>query len=388
MSLLSSIKPFWPFLFTFVLPRAYGYLNALKTAYRTRPPPKPLPPRVDRSLNILFCSVVFFLAQSFRRGPDQDLVNVFSTTSTRLGVPSDVLFARLAMLRPNGILNDADQALRSALTTKESRMIYLTYGPSTLLDCSFCHPSQPQTYTLYSLPTTVFLPHLIHLIVLGVATSAALTSPLTATSRMRIVIPALLLLAIDIYLNTFFAFDPTLVSTRSPSPTSLFALLRTIRPLSICFLDVLSALYLWTTNTGRFILFPFLSDPNAANNTSIDTLQVQTQDLVRNSGVALQTVQAKLRAYSVARNTVNRDTNLKAAEDGYWREVTRREAELAVDEGGTATDNDEIYQDEEVQAAIARVYGQGGVDVPRARREADAFVDGVTQGLENAGGGS
>ena len=90
----------------------------------------------------------------------------------------------------------------------------------------------------------------------------------------------------------------------------------------------------------------------------------------------------------MARNTVNRDTNLKAAEDDYWREVTRREADLAVDEGGAATDNDEIYQDEEVQAAIARVYGQGGVDVPRARREAGAFVDGVTQGLENAGGGS
>lgn len=212
---------------------------------------------------------------------------------------------------------------------------------------------------------------------------------MTAVSRKRIVIPALLLLAIDVYLNTFFAFDPALVSTRSPSPTSLYALLRTVRPLSICLLDVLSALYLWTTNTGRFILFPFLSDPNAANTASIDSLQAQTQELVRNSGIALQTVQAKLRAYTVARNTVNRDTSLKAAEDGYWREVTSREAELGVvDEGGAASDNDEIYQDEEVQAAIARVYGHGGVDVPRARREAGAFVDGVTQGLENAGGES
>ena len=81
----------------------------------------------------------------------------------------------------------------------------------------------------------------------------------------------------------------------------------------------------------------------------------------------------------MARNTVNRDANLKAAEDNYWREVTRREAELA----GGAGDDDEIYQDEEVQAAIARVYGQGGVDVPRARREAAGFVDGVTMGLEN-----
>lgn len=231
---------------------------------------------------------------------------------------------------------------------------------------------------------TVFLPHLIHLVVLGLATSAALTSPLTATSRMRFVISALALLALDVYLNTLFAYDPARVSTRSPSPTSLFALLRTIRPLSICLLDVVFALYLWTTSTGRFVFFPFLSDPNAANNASIETLQVQTQELVRNSGVALQTVQAKLRAYTVARNTVNRDTGLKAAEDNYWREVTRREAELAGGEEGAGGHADEIYQDEEVQAAIARVYGQGGVDVPKARREAAAFVDGVTQGLENA----
>lgn len=385
-----------------MLPRAYGYLSALKTAYRTRPLPKPLPPRVDRSLNILFCSIVFFLVQSFRKGPDIDIQNVFNTTGTRLGVPSDVLFTRLAMLRPNGILTAADQALRSALTTKEyvsfaspsipctytdaprSRLIYLTYGPATLLGCPFCHPSQPQTYTLYSLPATVFLPHLIHLVILGLATSAALTSPLAATSRTRFVISALVLLAIDVYLNTLFAYDPAFVSGRNPSPTSLFALLRTIRPLSICFLDVLFALYLWTTSTGRFIFFPFLSDPNAANNASIESLQVQAQDLVRNSGVALQTVQAKLRAYTVARNTVSRDTNLKAAELNYWREVTRREAELAGGEQDASNDEDGIYQDEEVQAAIARVYGQGGVDVPRARREAAAFVDGVTQGLESA----
>lgn len=114
-----SIKPFWPLLLTFVLPRALGYFNALKLAYRTRPPPTPLPKNVDRSLNIFFCSVLFFLIQSFPRGPDRDIQNVFSTTNTRLGVPTDVLFARLAMIRPNGILTKTDEALRTALATKE-----------------------------------------------------------------------------------------------------------------------------------------------------------------------------------------------------------------------------------------------------------------------------
>ena len=118
-----SIKPFWPLLFTIVLPRAYGYFNALKTAYRTRPPPTPLPPRVNRTLNILFCSILFFLVQSFPRGSDRDIHNVFSTIITRLGVPTDVLFARLAMMRPSTMLTAMDDALRQALVTKEYALV-------------------------------------------------------------------------------------------------------------------------------------------------------------------------------------------------------------------------------------------------------------------------
>lgn len=89
--------------------------------------------------------------------------------------------------------------------------------------------------------------------------------------------------------------------------------------------------------------------------------------------MALQGVQAKLRAVNVARSTVLRGAGLKGREDEYWADV--REAE---------GDDEEIHGDEEVQAAIARVYGAGGVDVPRARREAAGFVDGVTRGLEGS----
>lgn len=115
----TSIKPFWPLLFTFIIPKALGYFRALKTAYRTRPPPKALPPKVDRSLNILFCSILFFLVQSYPRGPLRDLQNVFATTNTRLGVPIEILSTRLSVLRPRGTLTAMDEALLNALTTKE-----------------------------------------------------------------------------------------------------------------------------------------------------------------------------------------------------------------------------------------------------------------------------
>ena len=107
------------------------------------------------------------------------------------------------------------------------------------------------------------------------------------------------------------------------------------------------------------------------NNPSIETLQAQAQELVRTSAVALQNAQAKLRAVNVARNTVVRDAGLKGRDDEYWREVR-----------GVEGESEDVWQDEEVQAAIARVYGMGGVDVPKARKEAGAFVEGVTKGLE------
>ncbi|KAK5103482.1 hypothetical protein LTS08_002897 [Lithohypha guttulata] len=376
MTLLDSIKPFWPLLFTIGLPRALGYYNALKTAYRTRPPPTPLPPGIDRSLNILFCSILFFLIQSYPRSPERDVWNIFSATSTRFGAPADVLFTRLAMLRPNTMLTATDEALRNVLLTKEARYIYLTVGPSALLSCPFCHFSRLSTYTLYALPTTILLPHLIHLTILGLATSGALTSHITSRFRTKLLIPALVLLAMDLYIILAATFMPAAVlAIGTQPPQSVYVWLRALRPLSFCAVDAGIAFYIWATCTNRFIFFPFLSNPNSS--ASLESLQVQTQDLVRNSGISLQNTQAKLRALNIARNTVVRDGGLKAREEEYWTEV--REVE-----GG----DEEVYQDEEVQAAIARVYGQGGIDVPRARKEAGAFVDGVTRGLEASAPGS
>ena len=190
---------------------------------------------------------------------------------------------------------------------------------------------------------------------------------------MRFLLPALGLLAIDVYLNTLFNAFPTLITPTSQPAASLYTMLKLARPLSICFLDVLFALYLWATTTNRFILFPFLADPNASANPSIETLQTQAQNLVRTSALALQGAQAKLRAVNVTRNTIMRDHDLKDRESHYWTEV-----------GDVEGENAGVWQDEDVQAAIARVYAMGGVDVPRARREAGAFVDGVTKNLETS----
>lgn len=192
--------------------------------------------------------------------------------------------------------------------------------------------------------------------------------------------PSVGLLLLDICLNTLYTPYPSLIRPADPGPISLYTTLRLVRPLSICLLDAIFAFYLWAKVTNRFVFFPFLSDPSAAGSASADELQLQTQELMRNTGMALSMIQSKLRAYSVAKNTVLRDEGLKGVERRYWEEVRRREGS-----GGVGED---VYENEEVQAAIARVFGLGnaGVDVPRARREAGAFVDSVTKGLEESTG--
>ena len=43
--------------------------------------------------------------------------NVFTTTRSRLHIPTDVLFTRLSNLRPDGRLTSIDEALRAKITT-------------------------------------------------------------------------------------------------------------------------------------------------------------------------------------------------------------------------------------------------------------------------------
>jgi hypothetical protein len=233
------------------------------------------------------------------------------------------------------------------------------------LNCSFCHPDDVSSYLLYHIPVNVILPHLGHLALLGLATSEPLAGPEAGWWRNRCSLTALALAIVDVYMT--MNYTPA-IDANMPAPTGMFWTARTIRPLAICILDSIVALLIYASATNRFVFFtsPTDSDP--------ELVRKKQEQMLAQTNVALQMAQTKLRAFTVARNATVRDQDLKAADDEYWRAVVAMEGP-----SGTRS----VWEDEEVQAAIARSYGERTFDVAQVGKEAEAFVSNITRGLED-----
>jgi hypothetical protein len=232
------------------------------------------------------------------------------------------------------------------------------------LNCSFCHPDDVSSYLLYHVPVNVILPHLAHLVLLGLATSEPLAGPEAGWWRNRCSLAALALAIVDVYMTT--SYTPA-IDANMPAPAGMFWTARMIRLLAICILDGIIALLIYASATNRFVFTsPTDSDP--------ELMRKKQEQMLAQTNVALQMAQTKLHAFTVARNATVRDQDLKAADDEYWRAVVAMEGP-----SGTGS----VWEDEEVQAAIARSYGEGAFDVAQVGKEAEAFVSNITRGLED-----
>lgn len=231
------------------------------------------------------------------------------------------------------------------------------------MKCSFCHPEDESSYILYHLPTNVLLPHLFHLLALGLATSEGLAGIEAQLWRGKSTIGALSLALLDIYVTMIH--NPK-VDGNLAAPDGLFWQAGLIRPLVLGLFDVLLAFFIYANATNKFLLFAssVQHDPAMAKRLR--------EEMLNQTNVSLQLAQTKLRAFAMARNASVREPRLKAADDEYWRAVVSMEGPV----GGEG-----VFEEEEVQAALARSYGSG-LDVERMTREAESFVTSITQGLD------
>ncbi len=138
----------------------------------------------------------------------------------------------------------------------------------------------------------------------------------------------------------------------------------TLRLLGLCVFQSAIALLIYLSSTNRFFFGVAPTDDSV----------IRRKQLAQ-TNVSLQTAHTNLRAYSIVRNAVVRNPTLKSVDDDYWRQVVAVEA----DTFGRGS----VFDDDEVQAAIARAYGSGSADVTAVTRDAEAFVRHATAGLDS-----
>lgn len=272
-------------------------------------------------------------------------------------------------------MTDADTLLRSKFTSVGARKVYLRFGPEALTGCQFCSPDNINTYLLYYLPFNTLLPHLFHMVIVGVATSAPFAGREAASWRNKFTMAGLALAAIDLYIvctRDPVQSAPASVRAGIQPPSSLYHQITLLRPLAFAIFDGACAFLIYVTATNRF----FFTPPSQAD---------QVEQLVNNALSALTGASAKLHATSVTRNAVVRDKVLKERDDGYWRTVVETQTDHGrVGNGDSAVDVTSIWEEEEVVRAISQAMGgQGGVDLAKLGVSAAEYVNGVTAGLDS-----
>lgn len=374
---VTSIKTFGIFLAPILIPRALTFYRSIRNSVKRRPDPRPLPALPRRAINVLFFSCFFFLILSLPFNPHAPSPNIFAQTSSRLTTSTQLLFTRLARLRPDGLLTAEDELLQSKLVTPLARKIYLRFGEDTLVSCPFCSLDNPNTYLLYHLPFHTLLPHLFHLLIVGIVTSAPLVGAHTSGWRNKFVILAVSLALLDVYLVA--TINPTPGGKASNrAPWSFYNDITPMRSLAFALVDAIFALLIYVSSTNRL----FYTPPTAAE---------QAEVAASTASSALTTALAKLRSAGLTRRAVVRDRTLKARDDAYWRTVgeTEKSALEAGRSGRSSLSSrppGSVWEEREVVDAISKVMqGQGqseGMDLARVGIEAEEHISGTTAGLD------
>ncbi|KAF2709381.1 hypothetical protein K504DRAFT_467349 [Pleomassaria siparia CBS 279.74] len=339
-SVHSLLTVFGPFLIPWLL-------NQFNTSRATSPsvPVRSIPPKVQRALNLLVVSTIGCVLLSL---PYFAPENIFLKTQSRLQIEGNVLFTRLKFLRP---LTVDDEILQTKFSgSGQSKLIYLTFGPDTLINCLWCATGKRDdtlNYFLYSLPK-IIAPHILHLAALGLATSSLVG---TEGSRFRIhaTIAGLVLMVVETwYLGTY----DISVNKRARTLQEIDFVhwrVRLLRHVSFAATDGLFGLVLWATSTNRWMAKP------VSIAERLEMTSRQSEETVH-----------KLRALGLLTNSINRDPALRGVREFYWATEGQVMAETVQEQ--------EVM--EQINSAITRM------DFNALQGRVSEVADGILAGID------
>jgi hypothetical protein len=327
----------------FLLPRVVDWINTARATSRSVPV-RPTPPRVQNALNLLFVSAVVCIVLSLSRFAPE---NIFLTTQSHIRTETSVLFARLRHLRD---LTGDDDALRAKFASVRNKLLYLTYGPDTLLNCVWCSSADgndQQNYFLYSLPKLA-TPHVFQLLVLGLATSS-LVGAEGSRFRTHATIAGVSMLVVEAWYMSTYDITTNKRASFVRDLDSAFWRVRFLRYISFAVVDIALGIVLWATSTNRWLAKP------VSLAERIETTTRQAEETVN-----------KMRALGLLTNSVNRDAALRGVREEYWRTEGQVMAETVQDEAVT----------EQINKAISKM------DFSALEGRVGEVADGILKGID------
>ncbi|KAI1388746.1 uncharacterized protein F4822DRAFT_255715 [Hypoxylon trugodes] len=345
-----TIKSLLIFFGPILLPKAISYYRSLRDGPRVAGISiQPLPHDARRGIAVLVTSALTFFSLTLLFTPE----NVFKRTQSRLQIPTDVLFNRLASLRPNNVLTATDDALRARFVNLESRLLYLQFGLDALSQCPFCNAEDPRSYFYYALPA-LLAPHLINLVLASLATSGLIAGQTHGPIwRTTAAVSSGLIAALDLYLTNSYNHQTNARATRLGELDMFFWDARTYRYLALTLLNALLATLLYLSSTNR----AFVTPPNPA--TRVDAVTRQ-----------LQGTKSRLNAVGIVKNATTRDEELRARTAAYWTHEGRLMREVMEERDVVEGVNDAL---------------QNRINIQDITRDADAYVLNVLPRVDPAG---
>ncbi|POR32966.1 Uncharacterized protein TPAR_06875 [Tolypocladium paradoxum] len=349
-----SIRSLLLFLGPILLPKAISYYRSVRSASRARGlaiQPVPAPARTALAL-LFFLAAVCLLKTLGPLAPE----NLFAATHSRLQTPVDVLFNRVAALRPGSALTRSDEVLRAKFVNLESRLLYLQFGPDVLADCPFCSVDEPKSYFYYALPAILW-PHLANLIAVAVVTSPSWTSKYGSQWRALATIAGFVLAGLEVYFVGSYGYQANARALRLADIDFFYWSTRNYRLVALAALDGLLCWVIYLSSTNR----AFARPPSPAERVELVSR-------------GLMTVKSRMNAVGIIKNTALRDEDLRARSQAYWTHEVRLMRE--------------VMEEREVIEGVNDALSNR-IDIQTISRDAEAYSQSVLQPLhQEAPGGN